>query len=164
MQHWLSFDWVAALDPDRAGRAARTVQLNGHGSSRLGGPSTNNTIVLTRSRSCGSGSGSGSDQSNARTRIQTSQKNMTNRTRPRPRYGAFTLPVFRDAGITELSRKMAFVIHTKYQYRGKSHNLRSNVVWILRFLIRSLSHNLRVLTPNHNVDTLRCCHSTDVRT
>ena len=44
-----AFDWsnLAALDPDRAGRAARTAgsQSNGDGSSRLGVPSTN-TIVL----------------------------------------------------------------------------------------------------------------------
>ena len=53
-------------------------------------------------------------------------------------------------GLPNFPEKMAYVIHTKYQYRGKSHNLRSNVVWILRFLIRSLSQNLRVLTPNHN--------------
>ena len=55
-------------------------------------------------------------------------------------------------GLPNFPEKMAYVIHTKYQYRGKSHNLRSNVVWISRFLIRSLSQNLRVLTPNHMVN------------
>ena len=60
-------------------------------------------------------------------------------------------------GLPNFPEKMAYVIHTKYQYRGKSHNLRSNEVWILRFLIRSLSQNLRsnivrILTPNHMVN------------
>ena len=42
------------------------------------------------------------------------------------------------AGLPNFPEKMAYryVIYTEYQYRGKSYNLRSNVVRILRFLIR----------------------------
>ena len=77
-----------------------------------------------------------------------------------------SFPGCRDyAGIiTELSRKNG-VCHSHQvpvQYRGKSHNLRSNVVWILRLLIRSLSLNLRVLTPNHMVNYFQP-DSTDAR-
>ena len=39
-------------------------------------------------------------------------------------------------GLPNFPEKMAYVIHTKYQYHGKSVNLRSHVVRILRFLIR----------------------------
>ena len=95
-------------------------------------------------------------------------------------WGAFTLPVFRDPGITELSRKNGAchshqVATTKYQYRarGKSYNLRSNVVRILRFLIRLVdiqifipnlrSNIVRILTLNHMHGKLfSICHSTDV--
>ena len=40
------------------------------------------------------------------------------------------------SGLPNFPEEMTSVIHTKYQYRGKSHNLRSNVVRILRFLIQ----------------------------
>ena len=78
-------------------------------------------------------------------------------------------------GLPNFPEKMAHVIHTKYQYRarGKSYNLRSNVVRILRFLIRLVdiqifipnlrSNIVRILTLNHMQGKLfSICHSTDV--
>ena len=47
-------------------------------------------------------------------------------------------------------KKMAYVIHTEYQYRGKSYNLRSNVVRILRFL-NSTCHSIQIFIPKSAV-------------
>ena len=96
-----------------------------------------------------------------------------------PDWGVVFLPLrvrlhYQFSGMPNFPEKMAYVIHTEYQYRGKSYNLRSNVVRILRFLIRlviqfrSLSQNLpsniiRILALNHMHGQLfSICHSTDV--
>ena len=74
-------------------------------------------------------------------------------------------------GLPNFPEKMAPVIYTEYQYRGKSHNLQSNVVRILRFLIRL---DIQIFIPKSAIEycldpdaeshgqLFSICHSTDV--
>ena len=69
-------------------------------------------------------------------------------------------------GLPKFPEKMAYVIHTKYQYRGKPHNLRSNVVWI--YLEVNASDQIFITkSPGPDAEShgqlLPTCHSTDVR-